>query len=343
MRFSRFGLHSCGLAVAGALAGCGGFGPMPPQGGAIGNSGIAQLDGGTWVAAGLGKQTVLYVSNGNGVVNVYEYWTHKLVGVLTKFTQPAGECVDKSGDVYIVDYQAKTISEYVHGGKKPIEVIQDSYQPLACSVDRTTGNLAVANYGETYADGEPAYEGDGNLAIYLHGKGKPTFYGARDDHFSACAYDDRGDLLASSSNGYSGYYYGEFDYLPKKSKNILSMNLPGPTSSSSSWQWGFIDGIAYDGKYWVVDDYDLYRYKINIKAEYVDKITLSGGSGAGGIAVYRKTLRSPATQIVSAIGYNSETKDVGYWKYPAGGDPYYEITTNLDAPDGVAISPRPQP
>jgi hypothetical protein len=269
--------------------------------------GIAQRDGSPWMAAGLAKRTILYVSNGNGLVNVYEYWTHKLVGVLTQFTQPAGECVDKSGDVYIVDYQAKTISEYAHGGKKPIEVIRDSYQPLACSVDREISPARIMV------------------------KRTPI------DHFSACAYDDRGDLLASSSDGYSGHYYGDFDYVPKKSKNILSMNPPGP-ASSSSWQWGFINGIAYDGKYWVVDDYQLYRYKINIKAEYVDKIALSGGSGAGGIAVYRKTSRSPTTQIVGAIGYDSQTKDVGYWKYPAGGDPYYEITTDLDAPDGVAIS-----
>jgi len=158
---------------------------------------IAQRDGSPWMAAGLAKRTILYVSNGNGVVNVYEYWTHKLVGVLTQFTQPAGECVDKSGDVYIVDYQAKTISEYAHGGKKPIEVIRDSYQPLACSVDREISPARIMV------------------------KRTPI------DHFSACAYDDRGDLLASSSNGYSGHYYGDFDYLPKKSKNILSMNPPG--------------------------------------------------------------------------------------------------------------------
>ena len=122
------------------------------------------------------KQTLLYVSNTNGVVNVYEYWTHKLVGVLTKFTQPAGSCADKGGDVYIVDYQAQTISEYAHGGKKPIDVINDSYYPYACSVDRTTGDLAVANYRQPYYSLTKLGYETGNLAIYKSGKGKPTYY-----------------------------------------------------------------------------------------------------------------------------------------------------------------------
>lgn len=339
MRVGSVRFRSCALVLSAALAGCGGAGSLPAQNGAPDGSQIARSHGRSYMSQHFARQWLLYVSNSNGIVNVYEYWQHALVGVLTNFEQPAGACTGNSGEVYVVDYQAKTISEFAHGGTKPLEVIQDSYQPLACSVDLTTGDLAVANYGETYANGGPAYEGDGNLAIYIHGKGKPTYYGTRDDHFSACAYDDRGDLLAASSNGYSGYYYGDFAYLPKKSKSIIAMNLPGP-NSTSSWNWGFVDGIAYDGKDWIVDDHVLYRYKINIKAEYVDTIKLTVGSGAGGIAVYRRTPKSPVTQFVGAIGDYSETTDVGYWKYPAGGAPYYEITSNLDQPDGVAISRR---
>ena len=175
MRVSVVGLYAFILATATAVAGCGSSaGIPPPTGAALGDA--IRRDGRPWMDAKFKKQTLLYVSNTNGVVNVYEYWTHKLVGVLTKFTQPAGSCADKGGDVYIVDYQAQTISEYAHGGKKPIDVINDSYYPYACSVDRTTGDLAVANYRQPYYSLTKLGYETGNLAIYKSGKGKPTYY-----------------------------------------------------------------------------------------------------------------------------------------------------------------------
>ena len=44
-----------------------------------------------------------------------------------------------------INYERK-VSEYAHGGKKPIEDLSDPpYLPFGCSVDPPTGNLAVAN------------------------------------------------------------------------------------------------------------------------------------------------------------------------------------------------------
>ncbi len=73
---------------------------------------------------GLKQRDLLYVSNADGTVSVYRYWQRTLVGVLTNFTQPMGECADAAGDVYITDYAASTISEYAHGGTKPIRVLE---------------------------------------------------------------------------------------------------------------------------------------------------------------------------------------------------------------------------
>lgn len=313
-------------AAAISLAGCGG-GQLPS-----GSTAVVPSQHHVWMDGDLKGQDLLYVSNANGTVNVYKYWTHTLVGILTSFQLPAGQCVDRKGDVYIVDYKAKTISEFAHGGTKALKVITESYEPIACAVDRTTGNLAVANYGATRG-----YTHAGSLAIYAHGEGKPTYYG-RGGHFSACAYDDRGDLLASSYDGYSGYYYGDFYYLPKNGTSILSIELPGPTSSRSDW--GYVNGLAYDGQYWVVDSYYLFRYTIDIKPEFIDEIELTGGSGAGGLALYSKSPKADATQVVSSNGYTHEATKVGYWKYPTGGAAYYEITNDLDGPAGVAISPK---
>ena len=52
------------------------------------------------MAAGVSKQDLLYVTNGNGEVTVYRYWKRALVGVLTNLTQPMGQCVDANQNVY---------------------------------------------------------------------------------------------------------------------------------------------------------------------------------------------------------------------------------------------------
>lgn len=316
-----------GLSVALMLAGCNGA--IDGLGASPGTTrSVLAADrthhGGSWMAEGITSQDLLYVSNEDGVVNVYRYWQHTLTGVLTDFTQPMGECVDAAGDVFVTDYYAKTLVEYAHGGKKPIKTIDDSpNRPMGCAVDRLSGNLAVANFNQGY--------GEGNLSVYLHGKGKPTVYAG---DFTACVYDDRGDLFATAEYGYYDYYT-EFFYLPKRSTKLLSIDLPG--SSSSGWE--YVQSLGWDGKYWVVVSYNrLFRYLIDIKAQHVDTIELTGGYGSvDQIWFYRKTAKAQATQVVGAAPFGAKN-DVGYWKYPAGGDPYYEITKDLDEPFGVAIS-----
>src|SRR5580704_1128033 len=100
----------------------------------------------SWMTKGMNDIDLLYVSNANGFVNVYRFWQHTLVGVLTNFTQPTGECADAAGNVYIVDHSTSKIYEYAHGGTKAIKTLDDSASsPDGCSVDHNTGNLAVAN------------------------------------------------------------------------------------------------------------------------------------------------------------------------------------------------------
>jgi hypothetical protein len=286
-------------------------------------------------AKSLKQRDLLYVSNANGEVNVYRYWQRTLVGVLTDFKRPMGECADAAGDVYITDNARERIYEYRHAGKKPIAVLDDSpYKPLACSVAPSNGDLAVANspYG-TYGKG-------GNIAIYAHGSGKPTILqgSGGSEHYIACAYDDRGDLLVAAEYRYSPFWYNSFYYLPKHGTQLLSMSLPGLSSYGSS-HFGVVEGVAWDGKYWVVGPiYDqLFLYSINIKARYIEKITLSGGYPyAGPLWIYRKNLQSRGTQAVA--GNDSSIGAVWYWKYPAGGSAIGEITKDLDTPFGVAVS-----
>lgn len=288
---------------------------------------------GSWMARGLKTRDLLYISNGNGTVDVYRYWQRTLVGVLTNFAKPAGECADQVGDVYIADYQNQKVYKYAHGGKKPIAVLDQSpYGPYGCSVDPSTGDLAVANYDQGYYSG-------GDIAVYPHGSGKPTIYTeSDDDRFISCAYDDRGDLFVTDRYYYyySYFYDIEFYYLPKHGSKLLSMDVADPNSSSG---WPYIEGVGWDGTYWIVESYgDLYRFEINIKAKYVSETEMSSAYDPVSFAFYRKKVKSPATQVVAATSGFSGAGEVDYWPYPTGGNPLHTITKDLDAPFGAAIS-----
>lgn len=290
------------------------------------------------MAKGINQRDLLYVANINGTVSVYTYWQRNIIGVLLSFKRPHAVCADRESDIYITDSKTKKIYEYAHGGKKALRVVDNSpYVADACAVNLANDDLAVANYG-------PVYYKAGNITVYPHGSGKPVVYGAGNfDHFLACGYDGRGDLLAVSKYGYSSPYYDDYYYLPKGSHKLLPITLPGSHQAYTGYN-GDVQTISWDGKYWVVDvGGDLLRYAINIKAKYIDTITLTPSSGSvGAIALYRKGRDARATQVVGATGGYSIKNAAEYWKYPTGGTPFAEITKDLDNPFGIAISLRTQ-
>jgi hypothetical protein len=322
-------------ATIALLAGCAG---LARDGGGAGAlpyvSGHDKLvSGKSWMAPGTSAQDLLYVTNGNGVVNVYNYEQHYLVGVLTDFAQPEGECSDAAGNVYIADYGAKKVFEYAHGGTSPIRTLDVSpYTPYGCAVSAKNGDLAVANYRGYY---------HGNIEIYHHAKGKPVVYPDRFIWgFKSVAYDDKGNLLATDGNGFSSSYYGShFAYLPKNSVKLVNIEF---CFSSYCYYILSVQGIQWDGKYWVFDNYEsaLFRWKIaNNKSHYVDEIRLSGAyeEGIGPFWFYRTKPKARPTQVVSS-SYDQNNAAVFYWNYPAGGNPTGSVTSDLDAPFGVAGS-----
>jgi hypothetical protein len=274
-------------------------------------------------------QDLIYVSNGVGIVNVYEYWQRTLVGELINFSQPKGECTDASGNVYITDYGNDQIVEYAHGAKTALRVINGSpYRPYGCAIDPKSGNLAVANYSQ-----DSSYS-SGNVAVYAHAKGAPKYYSNKNlEHVVACAYDKYGDLLVTGFLIFSGhYYYTYFGYLSAKSNDFGLINLPPP---NSGWN-GVMQGLGWDGKYWTVEVYyQLYQYTINIKPQLIGTVPLQGAEGP--IAFYSLDPRKQATQAVGAYR-DSGTNYVYFWKYPVGGKPIASITHGLARPFGVAIS-----
>ncbi|HYL26616.1 MAG TPA: hypothetical protein VEW74_02210 [Candidatus Nitrosotalea sp.] len=283
----------------------------------------------SWMAPNVAGQDLLYVSNGNGEVTVYRYWQHTLVGVLTDFTEPLGECADGSGNVYIADYAAEKILEYSHGGKKPIKTLDDAPDsPYACSVDPTTGNLAVANNDGTSTQG--------NIAIWQKASGSPTHYtDSKIDNFVGCAYDGNGTLFVANV-----YVYGVgtfFAWLPKNGSKLVDVTVPSPDPSRGGW--GYVTGIQWDGKYFAIDAYNIYRISlIHGQAYYVGSSQLGSGDP---FWIYNNTPGQQGTQVVGGVNGNSGSR-VDYWHYPAGGSPIYSLSHGVDKPFGVTISLKAQ-
>ena len=112
----RFGMSALSATVAiGLLAGCSGAAAVNPG------------QSPSWMAPDAHKrQALLYISDiESGEVFVYSYPSLAVAGTLTGFSEPAGTCVDTTGDVFIVDYGASDIVEYAHGGLTPIATLDD--------------------------------------------------------------------------------------------------------------------------------------------------------------------------------------------------------------------------
>ncbi|HYL27584.1 MAG TPA: hypothetical protein VEW74_07095, partial [Candidatus Nitrosotalea sp.] len=82
---------------------------------------------------------------GNGVVQVFSYPNNSLAFTLTGFNSPAGECVDGSGNVYIVDTGSQVIQEYTNAGAFVHTLSDKGQKPVACAVRQSPYRVAVAN------------------------------------------------------------------------------------------------------------------------------------------------------------------------------------------------------
>lgn len=270
------------------------------------------------------KRNLLYVSSYYDTaeyVYVYTYPGGTLEGTLTGFLGPQGECVDKAGDVFITNYFKADIIEYAHGGSSPIATLQDQpySNPDDCSLDPTTGNLAVSNaFGSSDR---------GNVAIYKNASGSPQIL-ADPNLFElfACAYDNMGNLFI---DGYDNSLKFALAELSKGSSTFVGIAVPKKIRVYSAIQW--------DGKYVALGNVDKNRvYQLQIsgaKAKIVGSTPLTDGNHVDFFSVVK--LGSGKTKLV---GPDYGGANVKIWEYPAGGVSIKTIG-GVYAPVGTAVSP----
>jgi hypothetical protein len=311
---TRRSLSYCGVLVV--FCGCSAsppLGSLKPEQNAAGHPDY----GASWMAPdAASRKHLLYVSDVSaGDVYALSLPTGKLVGKLTGFNQPLGDCVDGAGNVFIVISQSAQVRVYKHGAKQPFNVLGDSgYYPLGCSVDPTTGNLAVTNIIGSGNGSQP-----GNVAIYTKAKGTPKYYSdASIYQYGYCTYDQQGNLYIDGITPPSDNpQVGE---LPKGSKTFQSITLNQSLGGNN------ISALLWDGTYLAVSSQDsavIYQFAISgSTGTEVSSTQLTGSSGVGAFWIENAKLYAPV--------YKDSIGSIGVYPYPAGGKPskgYYAVVS----------------
>jgi hypothetical protein len=326
--FGRFALTSC--VAAAMLCGCGVLQPpMGTTGAMPQTSAIAmQADRGkSWMLPGAKNDDLLYVSKLTKVL-IYSYPSDKVVGLVTGFEYATGLCSDRDGNVWVTDSQTSEISEFAHGGTKPIAILSDAQEPTGCAVDPRSGDLAVANYAD-------------NVFVYPHGRGNPGVYTAPDLYFMQfCSYDGSGNLFVDGYRDRRGLApvgilklsYGDtrlqrFEVGPKR-----NLHSAGPL------QW---DGrsvvMGYAGK----PNNKIYRISdLGSTGKITKRIELA--VPAGGYIPGDLPFVLNGGKIIGAYEVYPERYYIAWWLYPRGGTAVKEFEVHGKYfPAGLALSVAP--
>jgi hypothetical protein len=305
--------------VAALFAGCGGWQPpvdspntMPH------NAAVPTHDHhGSWMLPEAQSEDLLYIANVHDVT-VYSYPKAKLVGTLKGFYVPGGECTDKAGDFFIGQYPNEL--EYRHGGKKPIKKLtMPGYVALGCSVDPTTGKLAVT--------WNQSASSENYVAVYQHASGSPTLYGLKGDFFGYCGYDDKGDLFVDGQVGYVSQYVFLRE-LPNGANKLKNITL--------NQTFGHAGAVQWDGRYVAMGDdvaQKIYRFMISGSRAKLEG-TVDLGSAQ---SVYEWWIDGNRV-----IGPDDVPMKVDYWRYPEGGSPTKTFNKGVQAPSAATVSKLPK-
>jgi hypothetical protein len=146
--------------------------------------------------------------------------------------EPTGVCVDKNQNVYVADFATSLIWKYAWNDVIPIGVLPDpGNNPLSCSVDKTTGNVAVTNLSTTN-------NGSGSVYVYPGGSADWVPYyniGAPSNVLNQmwfAGYDTNGNLFADGCTAQppSGCTPGagiEVVELPESAEKFVTLHLHG--------------------------------------------------------------------------------------------------------------------
>lgn len=318
------------------LTGCGGA--QNGSAGAVAPTvvGVAARHTASWMAAAASSGDLLYVSDaGSEAVDVYSYPDRVKVGQLAGLGLPGGLCVDRAGDIFVMNIAASgstSIVEFAHGGTTPIETLNDpGMEPSGCAVNPVSGDLAVANYCP-YTQSSGCGSGRGNILIYPKAKGSPRSYKVQGvTHFSYCAYDDGGTLYADGYGRRSHSF--ELAELPKGGDKLEKVRIHWAYSEPEIVDPG---GVQWDGRFLAIgypqgENITPSVYRIDPSSGHIASVlTLDGSQSVLQYFIDRKVLIAPNRG-------RSDKGQIFFYGYPKG-DKLNKVIHGLDMPVAVVVS-----
>jgi hypothetical protein len=320
----------CVFTAIALLAGCGGSQSSIGAPGAIPQSPAIATHverGGSWMLPEAKGRGLLYISVGylpDRGVYVYSYPKLKRLGMIAGIGAPQGECVDGAGDVFIVDAYTYAVFEYAHGDtSSKATIYTPNFIPESCSIDPTTGQLAVSGIG-AMVKGVASI-----VSVYSHkphrGWRFPKLYGISSIAGGAfCGYDSTGNLFI---DGYAKSGAFELAELLKGTNALTTVTLNQGFQGAGQVQW--------DGSYLAIGDNGVTPSVI-----YRFAISRSGGTEVASTTLEGSTyIQQFWIQGSKVIGPDSvaSKRGVGFWPYPGGGERNRSI--KLYQPFGAVVSP----
>lgn len=284
---------------------------------------------------------LLYVSDHHtDDVYVYNFKSGAILGKLTGFHDPYGQCVDSNGDIWIANFSGHSIVEYEHGGTSPIRTLMTDGHAIGCSV-APQGDLSVANMSTS--------DGSGDVEVWENASGSPSSYA----NAQSCYYlwppgdDTYGNTFVETTastyvcelyyGGSQGLMYGNSIFGDYKD----TINFPG----SSMW----------DGEYLTFTDQEYGGGHSTAIYQTIEMV--SGGLIVTGTTVLKDGCHGSDVDIVQPFVVGTANTPVNkkqgsviiggnlscshrfdYWSYPAGGDPIKSLKGAPQEPMGASVS-----
>lgn len=287
----------------------------------------------SWISPKVsGKSTVLFVSDtGTDDVYMYEVPSLKLVGTITGFQQPQGECSDAKGDVWITDANAQTIYEVSHQGRLEQKLADSKGYPVGCAWN-TNGDLAVMNiFGTDGAHGE--------VLVYPHHSKRPiTYVNTQQYYYDFGGYDASGNLFFDGRSESGAFMLSELPSGAKSAQTIaINQRLYFP---------GMVQMSTASGNLLVGD-----QECGGSSRACVYQMTISGSTATvAGTVKLESATGSAVCDLVQGVEANgriagSDWEFCGYtktsadlWPFPGGGKPSTENESTDTTPVGAALS-----
>jgi hypothetical protein len=243
---------------------------------------------------------LLYVTTSERIL-ILTYPEGKQIASIPNERYISNVCADpNSGDVFVV---ASDITEYAYGSTTPIQTLSaPGYSLSGCSVDRVTGDLAVAI---TRPSGS-----FGGVLVFHNAQGTPVAYTETNLYLSYyCAYDDQGNLFLDSIDSTVHTVLSE---LPKGQTTLRDLSLDKDVGYGFKIQWD-AGSLVFPAS----GQNGFYVYRISIHGS---KAKVTARTELDKVHPGYPAFWIEGDEVVAPLGKTQKQNNqrLGIWNYPKG-------------------------